>query len=104
MSFTTAFSDTPLDPRRSLNKPRTSGLTMVTNYQITIEGLRGLLELDSAYMDIFKVATGTSRLFPREHLIEKLSLLREHQVRPFLEAKCKSMYFTPWVSRPCLHI
>lgn len=84
MPLTTAFSTIPLDPRRSLEKPRKSGLTMVTDYQITIEGLRGLLELGGAYMDLFKVATGTSRLFPREHLVAKLALLREFQVRPFL--------------------
>ena len=84
MPLTTAFSNVPLDPRRSLEKPRKSGLTMVTDYQTTLEGLRGLLELGSTYFDIFKVATGTSRLFPREHLIAKLALLREFQVRPFL--------------------
>lgn len=84
MPLTTAFPNVPLDPRRSLEKPRKSGLTMVTDYQITLVGLRGLLELGSAYMDIFKVATGTSRLFPREHLVAKLDLLREFQVRPFL--------------------
>lgn len=82
--LTAAFPAVPLDPRRSLNKPRISGLTMVTDYQITLNGLRGLLELGGSYMDIFKVATGTSRLFPRDHLIAKLDLLRSFQVRPFL--------------------
>jgi len=82
--LTTAFPTVPLDPRRSLNKPRTSGLTMVTDYQITLDGLRGLIELGGAYIDIFKVATGTARLFPRDHLVAKLELLRSNQVRPFL--------------------
>lgn len=84
MSLTTAFPKIPLDPRRSMTKPRKSGLTMVTDYQITLDGLRGLLNLGGAYIDIFKVATGTSRLFPKEHLTEKLTLLRNFQVRPFL--------------------
>lgn len=84
MLFATAFPDVPLDPRRSLEKPRKSGLTMVTDYQISNEGLAGLLNVAGAYMDIFKVATGTARLFPREHLIEKLELLHRHKVRPFL--------------------
>lgn len=84
MALITAFPDIPLDPRRSLEKPRTSGLTMVTDYQMSIDGLAGLLSVAGNYIDIFKVATGTARLFPRAHLVEKLSLLRRHQVRPFL--------------------
>lgn len=84
MPETTAFSAVPLDPRRSLAKPRTSGLTMVTDYQISIAGLTGLLEVAGDYIDMFKVATGTARLFPRDHLVEKLALLRRHRARPFL--------------------
>jgi phosphosulfolactate synthase len=84
MPLTTAFPFVPLDPRRSLDKPRKSGLTMVTDYQISLDGLAGLLDVAGSYIDIFKVATGTARLFPREHLVQKLALLRQHQVRPFL--------------------
>lgn len=84
MALITAFPEIPLDPRRSLEKPRTSGLTMVTDYQMSIDGLAGLLSVAGNYIDIFKVATGTARLFPRAHLVEKLSLSRRHQVRPFL--------------------
>jgi phosphosulfolactate synthase len=57
---------------------------MVTDYQVSIDGLRGLLDVAGAHIDIFKVATGTARLFPRDHLIEKLELLRSREVRPFL--------------------
>ncbi|MGZ0186993.1 MAG: phosphosulfolactate synthase [Alphaproteobacteria bacterium] len=84
MPLKTAFPAIPLDPRRSLDKPRKSGLTMVTDYQMSLDGLAGLLDLASAYIDIYKIATGTARLFPREHLVEKLALLRRHDVRPFL--------------------
>lgn len=84
MALITAFPDIPLDPRRSMEKPRTSGLTMVTDYQMSIDGMAGLLSVAGNYIDIFKVATGTARLFPRAHLVEKLQLLRRHQVRPFL--------------------
>lgn len=84
MPLDTAFPAIPLDPRRSLEKPRSSGLTMVTDYQISLDNLTGLLNVAGAYIDIFKLATGTSRLFPRDHLVEKLALLRKHEVRPFL--------------------
>lgn len=84
MPLTTAFAAIPLDNRRSLEKPRNSGLTMVSDYQLSLPALTGLLDLASGYIDIFKIATGTARLFPREHLIEKLALLRKHGVRPFL--------------------
>jgi phosphosulfolactate synthase len=69
MDLITAFPDIPLDPRRSLEKPRTSGLTMVTDYQMSIDGLAGLLSVAGNFIDIFKVATGTARLFPRAHLV-----------------------------------
>ena len=84
MPADTAFAAIPLDRRRSLTKPRTSGLTMVTDYQLSIPALTGLLDVAERYMDIFKVATGTARLFPRDHLVEKLALLRARNVRPFL--------------------
>jgi phosphosulfolactate synthase len=79
-----AFSFVPLDPRRSQDKPRKSGLTMVTDYQLSLDALTGLLEVGGDYIDIFKIATGTSRLFTRDHLMAKLALLRDHNVRPFL--------------------
>ena len=84
MTADTAFAAIPLDRRRSLDKPRTSGLTMVTDYQLSIPALTGLLDVGERYIDIFKVATGTARLFPRDHLVEKLALLRDRDVRPFL--------------------
>ena len=84
MCLATAFAAIPLDQRRSLEKPRTSGLTMVSDYQSSLPALAGLLDLAGGYIDIFKIATGTARLFPREHLIEKLALLRTPGVRSLL--------------------
>ena len=79
-----AFPFIPLDPRRSLDKPRGAGLTMVSDYQLSPADLEGLLEVGGDYMDIFKVATGTARLFERDHLIAKLDLLGRHSVRSLL--------------------
>lgn len=84
MTYNKSFSFVPLDERRSTSKPRTSGLTMVKDYQLSLSGLQDLLELCGDYMDIFKFVTGTSRLMDPEHIKRKTALLREHQVRPFL--------------------
>ena len=79
-----AFPFVPLDRRRSTEKPRDSGLTMVSDYQLGLGALEELLDLAGDYIDIFKVATGTARLFDRDHLIKKLALLRRHGVRSLL--------------------
>ena len=79
-----AFEFVPVDNRRSMSKPRTTGLTMVKDYQLGLRGLEDLLEVAADYMDIFKFVTGTSRLFKRDHLMKKIALLKQYQVRPFL--------------------
>lgn len=84
MSNNPAFSFVPVDERRSMTKPRTTGLTMVKDYQTGLGGLQDLLEVAADYMDIFKFVTGTSRLFGREQLIKKIELLKAYKVRPFL--------------------
>ena len=84
MPLTTAFPFVPLDSRRSTGKPRRSGLTMVSDYQLSLGALEELLELAGDYIDIFKIATGTARLFDRDHLIKKLALLNRFGVRSLL--------------------
>lgn len=79
-----AFPFVPVDERRSPNKPRTSGMSMVSDYQMGIMALEDYLEVTAEYIDIFKICTGTSRLFERDHLIKKNALLRKYGVRPFL--------------------
>ena len=79
-----AFDFVPLDPRRSLTKPRKSGITMVKEYQYSPDQLRALLEAAGDYIDIMKFVTGTARLFSRKTIAEKTALLRAHQVQPML--------------------
>lgn len=79
-----AFSFLPLDPRRSLEKPRRTGLTMVSDYQLGLAALEDLLKTVGDAIDIFKLATGTARLLPRAHLIRKTALLRRYGVRVML--------------------
>ena len=84
MQSPSAFNFVPIDPRRSTTKPRTTGLTMVKDYQLGLRGLEDLLEVAADYMDIFKFVTGTVRLFTREQVMAKTELLKRYQVRPFL--------------------
>ena len=84
MPHKTAFSFVPLDHRRSLSKPRRSGLTMVSDYQLGLKALEDLLDVAGDYIDIFKIATGTSRLFARDHLTAKISMLHAAGVRVLL--------------------
>ncbi len=84
MSNSRAFPFVPLDSRRSLNKPRKSGLTMVKDYQLSPRLLEELLIVAADYMDIFKFVTGTSRLLTRELVMAKTELLKRYQIKPFL--------------------
>ena len=84
MCFETAFEFVPLDQRRSVQKPRQSGITMVSDYQLGLAGLADLVEVSGQYIDLFKIATGTSRLFSKSHLVAKIKLLKANNIRPFL--------------------
>ena len=55
MSLQTAFDFVPLDGRRSNKKPRRSGITMVSDYQLGLAGLADLIEVSGHYIDFFKI-------------------------------------------------
>lgn len=57
---------------------------MVTDYQIGMSALEDLLSVSGDYIDIFKFAVGTSRLYERSLLERKISALRDANIRPFL--------------------
>ena len=84
MRFETAFEFVPLDKRRSIQKPRRSGITMVSDYQLGLAGLADLIEVSGQYIDLFKIATGTSRLLRKSHLVAKIEMLKANNIRPFL--------------------
>ena len=84
MNLNTAFKFVPLDKRRSIKKPRKSGITMVSDYQLGLNALADLIEVAGPYIDQFKIATGTSRLFSKSHLTAKIDLLKSNNIRPFL--------------------
>ncbi|USG63656.1 phosphosulfolactate synthase [Brevibacillus ruminantium] len=77
-------SDLPLwpkewtDPSRSRQeKPRTTGLTMVIDKGIGRSAFCDLMELAAPYMDIYKLGFGTSALYPRKFLQQKVEEAKE---------------------------
>lgn len=61
-------------------KPRTTGITMVIDKGLGYEAENDLLEVAGAYVDIIKFGFGTSCLYPRHILRQKLSLARVYSV------------------------
>jgi phosphosulfolactate synthase len=76
-----AFAAVRLDARRSLHKPRTSGLTMISEWGLGPRALDDFLAIAAPYVDIVKIPTGTARLYGREHLRAKLGRYRAARIR-----------------------
>lgn len=77
-----AFVDLPA--ARSQRKPRPNGLTMVADFGLPLRYAEDLLDLAGRYIDLMKIAVGTSRLYESDTLRRKLDLYRERDVRPFI--------------------
>ena len=79
-----AFDFVPLPAERSMEKPRTSGITMMIDKGETIEYLQGLLRMSGPFIDLVKIAVGTSRLYLEDYYREKLELFKSHDIKPFI--------------------
>jgi phosphosulfolactate synthase len=84
MNAPAPFAFVPIDTRRSTAKPRARGLSMVIDDGLPNDFLRDVLRTAGAHIDLMKIKTGLSRLYPREVLVDKLALLRAAQIRPFI--------------------
>jgi phosphosulfolactate synthase len=85
----TARSNTPfefieLPHARSSRKPRRTGLTMMADFGLPYAHTADVLGLAGPYIDLAKIAVGTSRLYGLGYLRRKLALYRRHKVRPFV--------------------
>lgn len=78
------FAMVDLPKGRSTEKPRQNGRTMMVDWGLTLEHLEATLRLAGPYIDLGKIAVGTSRLYPEDYLKKKLALYKSYQVRPFL--------------------
>ncbi len=84
MSNDAPFAFVPIDPRRSTQKPRKKGLSMVLDDGLPTGYVTSVIETCAQYIDLMKIKTGTARLYTREQLMKKLKLYQAAQIKPFL--------------------
>jgi phosphosulfolactate synthase len=61
-------------------KPRTEGLTMVIDKGLGLNETKDLLRIAGEYIDFLKLGFGTSGLYPRELLEEKINLVKAFNI------------------------
>lgn len=71
----------PLGQRKG--KPRDKGLTMVIDKGIGIDELRNLFEISGEYIDYLKLGFGTSVLYSKSLLADKLFLCNRYHVEAY---------------------
>lgn len=69
---------------RSQKKPRSTGLTMMVDFGLPYGAALDLIRMAGRYIDLAKIAVGTSRLYDLSYLRRKLSLYKKNQMRPFI--------------------
>jgi phosphosulfolactate synthase len=78
------FGFVALPTARSVAKPRKRGLTMAIDDGLPLAHARDIVALSGAYIDLFKIKTGTARFYTRAALVSKLRLYKRHRIQPFL--------------------
>ena len=66
-------------PSRS-EKPRVDGMTMCIDQGLGFDFVKGLLEMSSDYIDLWKLGWTTTQLQELKLVKKKISLLRSHQI------------------------
>ena len=65
------------------NKPRSKGITMVLDRGMDFSAAESLMNISGEYVDYLKFGWGTSVLFDREVLQQKIEMYKEHDITPF---------------------
>jgi len=76
-----AFSLIPIQVTSS--KPREKGITMMCEEGLALRQCDDLLELAADYIDLAKIAVGTSRIIELDYLQKKILLYKKYRVEPF---------------------
>ena len=87
------FEFVPLPKDRSRAKPRVRGFTMMIDWGLGLGRQKDILELAGPYIDLAKIATGTSRLYQEHQIRGKLELYKKYGVRPFLGGQFQEYVF-----------
>lgn len=88
-----AFDFIPLNSMRSMQKPRRTGRTLVSEWGLSVARVRDLLETGAPFIDYAKVAAGSPRFYKAELLKEKLALYKLNGVKPFLGGQFQEYVF-----------
>lgn len=78
------FSFVELPSTRSQEKPRGKGLTMMADFGLPNGAASDLIQMAGQYIDLAKIAVGTSRLYDLSYLREKLALYKKNLIQPFI--------------------
>lgn len=90
------FAFVELPAERSQEKPRHKGLTMVADFGLPYRYAEDLFDLAGAYIDLMKIAVGTSRLYDPDTLRRKLALYRNRGAQPFLGGQFQEYVFATY--------
>ena len=83
-------------PAARSRKPRKTGLTMVADFGLPYMQVDDLVTMADRYIDLAKIAVGTSRLYDLAYLRKKLALYRRHGIRPFIGGQFQEYVFATY--------
>ena len=87
------FAFVELPRERSQKKPRITGLTMVADFGLPYRYAEDVVEMAGPYIDLAKIAVGTSRLYDLRYLRRKLGLYKVNRIRPFIGGQFQEYVF-----------
>ena len=90
------FAFVELPAERTQDKPRKSGLTMMADFGLPYRYAADVVEMAGRYIDLAKIAVGTSRLYDLKYLRRKLALYRKHRIRPFIGGQFQEYVFATY--------
>ncbi len=70
--------------RRSIDKPRKTGLTVVVDFGEPMELVDSYLGMAHRFIDLWKIAVGSARLYEEKYFLKKLDLLKHNRVSSFI--------------------
>jgi phosphosulfolactate synthase len=90
------FAFVELPPGRSLDKPRRTGLTMMVDFGLPYGHAADVVAMAGPWIDLAKIAVGTSRLYDTRYLRRKLRLYKHHRIRPFVGGQFQEYVFATY--------
>jgi phosphosulfolactate synthase len=93
------FAFVELPRERSQKKPRRTGLTMMADFGLPLRYASDTVELAGAYIDLAKIAVGTSRLYDLAYLRRKLAMYQKNRIRPFIGGQFQEYVYATYGAR-----